>query len=80
MVVARRTAWLTDAGPGASVRLLLVSDKGPPERNRAMTLHYSSPALDAELAYRREVLKAAGRGTRTRATRSNWFRSRRRAL
>jgi len=45
-----------------------------------MTLHYSSPALDAELAYRREVLKASGRGTRTRSERGNWFRSRRRAL
>jgi hypothetical protein len=45
-----------------------------------MTLHYSSPALDAELAYRREVLKASGRGNRTRSERSNWFRSRRRAL
>jgi hypothetical protein len=42
-----------------------------------MTLHYSSPALDAELAYRREQLKAAGRGTRTR--RGGWFGSRRRA-
>ena len=31
-----------------------------------MTLHYSNPALDAELAYRRELLTAAGRGTRTR--------------
>jgi hypothetical protein len=29
-----------------------------------MTLHYSSPALDAELAYRREQLAASGRGTR----------------
>ena len=27
-----------------------------------MTLHYSNPALDAELAYRREVLQASGRG------------------
>ena len=27
-----------------------------------MTLNYSNPALDAELAYRREVLMAAGRG------------------
>jgi hypothetical protein len=45
-----------------------------------MTLHYSSPALDAELAYRREVLKASGRGTRTRSARGSWFRSRRRAL
>ncbi len=41
-----------------------------------MTLHYSNPALDAELAYRREVLTAAGRGTRTK--RNQWFRSRRR--
>jgi hypothetical protein len=42
-----------------------------------MTLHYSNPALDAELAYRRELLKAAGRGTRTQGT--GWLRSRRRA-
>jgi hypothetical protein len=43
-----------------------------------MTLHYSSPALDAELAYRREVLQAAGhRSTRTRG--NGWFRNRRRA-
>ncbi|SFE13833.1 hypothetical protein [Blastococcus tunisiensis] len=41
-----------------------------------MTLHYGNPALDAELAYRREVLMASGRGTRTR--RSPWFRTRRR--
>jgi hypothetical protein len=39
-------------------------------------LHYSSPALDAELAYRREVLMAAGRGTRTK--RGAWFRNHRR--
>ena len=44
-----------------------------------MTLHYSSPALDAELAYRREVLTAAGRGTRTSSGRGRWFRNRRRA-
>jgi hypothetical protein len=44
-----------------------------------MTLHYSSPALDAELAYRREVLKNSGRGTRTRSDRGGWFRNRRRA-
>jgi hypothetical protein len=41
-----------------------------------MALHYSNPALDAELAYRREVLMASGRGTRT--VRSSWLRSRRR--
>jgi len=35
----------------------------------------NSPALDAELAYRREVLMASGRGTRTR--RGGWFRNRR---
>ena len=39
-------------------------------------LHYSSPAFDAELAYRREVLMAAGRGTRTK--RGAWFRNHRR--
>ena len=45
-----------------------------------MTLHYSSPALDAELAYRREQLVASGRGTRRSAGgRGNWFRNRRRA-
>jgi hypothetical protein len=44
-----------------------------------MTLHYSSPALDAELAYRREVLTTSGRGTRSARRRQGWFRSRRRA-
>ncbi len=44
-----------------------------------MTLHYSNPALDAELAYRREMLKTSGRGTRSSARRDSWFRSRRRA-
>ena len=44
-----------------------------------MTLHYSSPALDAELAYRREVLKGAARSTRTSHRRGSWFRSRRQA-
>ena len=70
---------MTDAGTGASARLFLLSQRQP-ERNTTMTLHYSNPALDAELAYRREVLKASGRGTRTRSERGNWFRSRRRAL
>ena len=40
------------------------------------TLNHSNPALDAELAYRREVLMAAGRGTRSRP--GAWFRNRRR--
>jgi hypothetical protein len=40
-----------------------------------MTLVYSNPALDAELAYRRELLIAAGQGTRGR--RGAWFRNRR---
>lgn len=40
-------------------------------------LHYPSPALEAELAYRREQLQASGRGTRTRT--NGWFRNRRRA-
>ncbi|MFP5369683.1 MAG: hypothetical protein ACLGI3_02895 [Actinomycetes bacterium] len=42
-----------------------------------MTIYYNNPALDAELAYRREMLKAAGRGARSRRT--GWFRGRRRA-
>jgi hypothetical protein len=45
-------------------------------KGTTVTLHYSNPALDAELAYRREVLMAAGRGTRTK--RGAWFRNRRR--
>jgi hypothetical protein len=44
-----------------------------------MTLAYADPALDAELAYRRELLQALGRGTRTRTPRKGWFRNRRRA-
>jgi hypothetical protein len=42
-----------------------------------MTTRYTNPALDAELAYRREVLQKSGRGTRT-PRRPGWFRSRRR--
>jgi len=42
-----------------------------------MSIYYNNPALDAELAYRREVLQASGRGTRIR--RPGFFRSRRRA-
>jgi hypothetical protein len=38
------------------------------------TQYFVNPALDAEIAYRREVLQAAGRGTRTR--RGGWFRNR----
>ena len=41
-----------------------------------MTLHYSSPALEAELAYRREVLTASGHGRRPKP--HPWFRRRRR--
>ena len=43
---------------------------------RPMLQPNSDPALDAALAYRMEVLKAAGRATRTR--RGAWFRNRRR--
>jgi hypothetical protein len=42
------------------------------------TTYFSNPALDAELAYRREVLLASGRGTRS-PRRPRWLRSRRRA-
>ena len=41
-----------------------------------MSLYFSSPALDAELAYRREILTASGRGTRNRKAR--WLRNRKR--
>lgn len=41
-----------------------------------MTVTYISPALEAEIAYRREVLTAGGAGTRTR--RNPWFGGRRR--
>ena len=44
-----------------------------------MSIYYGNPALDAELAYRREVLQASGRGTRTRTRRPGWLRSRRSA-
>ena len=37
-------------------------------------VHYSNPALDAELAYRRELAMPAGRGTRTRRPRRRWLR------
>ena len=36
-------------------------------------LHYSNPALDAELAYRREQAMLAGRGTR-RSGADRWHR------
>ena len=39
-----------------------------------MSLYYNSPALEAELDYRREMLSASGRGTRSRKGR--WLRSR----
>ena len=41
-----------------------------------MSLNYANPALDAELAYRREMLTAAMKGNRSR--RGAWFRNRRR--
>ena len=43
--------------------------------------YYSLPALDAELAYRRELLHASGRGARARTStrRGGWFRNRRSA-
>ncbi|TYP84845.1 hypothetical protein [Blastococcus xanthinilyticus] len=42
-----------------------------------MNQHYPNPGMDAELAYRREVLMASGQGTRTR--RGPWFSRRRRS-
>ena len=43
-----------------------------------MTTYYGNPALDAELAYRREQLEAAGRSTRIRTGRVRRFPNRRR--
>jgi hypothetical protein len=37
-------------------------------------LHYSNPALDAELAYRRELAMLAGKGTRSPRPRRRWLR------
>ena len=47
------------------------------EEESVMSIYYGNQALDAELAYRREVLQASGRGTRSRSRRPGWFRSRR---
>jgi len=45
-----------------------------------MAFHYSSPALDAELAYRREMLQTIARDSRKAGgPRRTWLRSRRRA-
>ena len=40
-----------------------------------MTTHYPNPALDAEIAYRREQLQSAGRRSNGRG---RWFTNRRR--
>ena len=40
--------------------------------------HYANPALDAELAYRREVLTASGHGTRNHKRTGSWLRNRKR--
>jgi hypothetical protein len=56
--------------------MFLLSNPGHHERNETMSLYFSSPALDAELAYRREILTASGRGTRNRKAR--WLRNRKR--
>ena len=37
-------------------------------------LNPGSPALDAELAYRRELAMLAGKGTRVRRPRRRWLR------
>jgi hypothetical protein len=74
-----------DAGRYPSARTFSSSTKDTPDHrglreDDTMTLHYSSPALDAELAYRREQLRAAGRRTTWEPSRrGSWFRNRRRA-
>ena len=42
-----------------------------------MSVHYPSPGLEAELAYRREMLMNTGHSTSTR--RGPWIRGRRKA-
>ena len=37
-------------------------------------LYYINPAVDAELAYRRERAMLAGRGTRSQRPRRRWLR------
>ena len=44
-----------------------------------MIQHYSNPALDAELAYRRELAMLAGKGTRSARPRRRSQRRRERA-
>jgi hypothetical protein len=36
--------------------------------------YYNNPALDAELAYRRELAMAAGKGTRSTRQHRRWLR------
>jgi hypothetical protein len=36
--------------------------------------YYYNPALDAELAYRRELAMLAGKGTRSARTHRRWLR------
>ena len=45
--------------------------------NRPTTQPWPTSALDAELAYRQEMLRASARDARTR--RGGWFRNRRRS-
>ena len=45
-------------------------------KEQVMSPNYANPALDAELAYRRELLQEVMRTSRTR--RGAWFRNRRR--
>ena len=62
--------------PGRGLRANVAVIHTGTTEGKTVTLHYSNPALDSELAYRREMLMAAGRGTRTK--RGAWFRNRRR--
>jgi hypothetical protein len=63
---------------GAHLRTtVLVIRREDDDGGTIVMAHYSDPALEAELAYRREMAVLAGRGTRSRRTRRRWpWRSR----
>jgi hypothetical protein len=44
------------------------------ERDAIEMQYYNNPALDAELAYRRELAMLAGKGTRSPRQHRRWFR------
>jgi hypothetical protein len=58
--------------PRLSTNLVLVI--GTTEGTIMMLYGYGNPALDAELAYRRELAMLAGKGTRSPRPHRRWLR------